>query len=195
MLRQLRRAFTLALVFAVAGQYLLLAADQLGYTHRLIRSIVVFHLFLGKMFFLFCDLSNGGAAVVQRADLPVECCKTVSDADDFQKRVGLFPVVIFMKRGRSSASCSTNSFSSCWPPLRPDGSDTVSALFFPRRSTTSPLERLDMQTGRRVGAFALRRLRAVFVSAQRPGDCVQNARFSLVVIAADNGQAVECGTI
>ena len=49
-----------------------------------------------------------------------------------------------------------------------------------------------MQTGRRVGAFALRRLRAVFVSAQRPGDGVQNARFPLVVIAADNGQAVEC---
>ncbi len=52
-----------------------------------------------------------------------------------------------------------------------------------------------MQTGRRVGAFALRRLRAVFVSAQRPGDCVQNARFPWLLSPPIMVRPLSAGTI
>ncbi len=139
MLRQLRRAFTLALIFAVAGQYLLLAADQLGYTDRLIRSIVVFHLLLSKMFFLFCDLPNGGAAVVQRADLPVECRKTVSDADDFQRRVGLFPVVHIHEAWQVERQLFHELVQQLLAALTAGRVGHRQRTVFPRRSTTSPL--------------------------------------------------------
>ena len=44
-----------------------------------------------------------------------------------------------MKRDRLSARPSMKLSSSCWPPLRPSGSVTFSALFLPLRSTTRPL--------------------------------------------------------
>ena len=52
-----------------------------------------------------------------------------------------------MKRGRSSASTSTNSFNNCCPARRPVGSVTVRVLFLPRRSTTMPLDRVTFRWG------------------------------------------------
>ena len=188
LLFELRDAKPLALVLAIAGQDVLLAADQLHRADRLGRGVGVFLHLLGVGPFLGGDLADGGALVVQRLDFPVQLRQLVPHADDLEQRVGLVPVAGVEEARQIQRQLLDKFVEQRLPgPLSGgvgDGQCAVLALAL----DDDTVGQRHLQVGRADGPFPGRGGRAVFLAAQRPGDGVQHAGFALVVVAAHNGQ-------
>ena len=188
--RNLAELITLTLIFAVAREDLLLLADQIRCGYQLHRSFRIVWLLCGKLLLAVCNLTDRMPIVVCLLLLLLQDIQLIPDTDDLQQRPGFFSGCAVHKLWQvqrqllneavqhllaGSVSCRVRDLQS-----------TVLSFSF----DDQPVGEHDLQIRRCCASFSFGYGRSVSISAQGPGDTVQDRCLPLAVTAADDGQAV-----
>ena len=178
----------LALVLAVAGQDLLLLADEVGGADRFFRGIGVGNQLLGKVLFLLGQLAGEGALVVQGLDLQIPDVQLAADADDAEQDVRFLLVGCLHKAGQVKGQRLDKGVEQLLAAAPPGGVGNGQGAVFALALHHHAVGKGDLEMGGSHGPVPLCGIGAEAVAAQRPGKGIQHAGLALIVVAAHEGE-------
>ena len=185
---QLLRLPALALVLAVAGKDVLLLADEVGRTDRLIRSFRVGDQPFGKVLFLGGQLTGEGALVVQALDLQIPGVQLGPNADDAQQDVSLFLVAGVHEAGQVEGQRLHKGVEQLLAAAAARGVGDGQAGVLALALYDHAIGQGNFEVRRGDRAVPLGGVRAEALPAQCPRQGVQHAGLALIVVAAHEGE-------